>query len=313
MTRKLRVGVVGIGHLGTYHLTKYAGIEECEIIGVADCVYEKAIKAANHYSVTAYGDFRQLVGKVDAVSIAVPTAVHYEVAKEFLSAGTDCLLEKPIARTLEEADELIEIARQNNCIFQIGHIERFNPAISALKGALKKPLFVEAHRLHPFFERGTDVDVILDLMIHDLDILLHLIKEKVVRVEAVGVPVLTDKIDIANVRLVFAGGCVANLTASRVTGKTMQKIRFFGEEGYYAVDYGKRELTSLRREQNDEGRYLIVNNDIEVARTDPLEQEIRAFVKACLSRSSPPVSGDEGRKALALALTILEAIKKPSL
>lgn len=306
---KLRVGVVGVGHLGTFHLGKYALLEDCEIVAVADCDLPKAEKKAREYSISAYSDYRRLMGKVDAVSIAVPTAVHYEVAREFLAAGIDCLVEKPIARTLAEADALIEIANQRNCVLQIGHIERFNPAISALRKVLKKPLFIEAHRLHPFFERGTDVDVILDLMIHDLDILLYLMGEPVLRVEAVGVPVLTDKVDIANVRLVFKSGCVANLTASRVTGKTMQKIRFFGEEGYHAVDYGKRELTSLRRELDENGRPRIVENRVEVTPYDPLEAEIRAFVKACKNRTKPPVSAEEGRRALALALNILETMK----
>lgn len=307
--KKLRVGVVGVGHLGTYHLAKYKSIEECEIVAVADADPQKAEKASRNYSVPAFTDYRSLLDKVEAISIAVPTCAHYEVAREFLSAGVDCLLEKPIARTLEEADELNELARLKNCILQIGHIERFNPAVLALKKVIKKPLFVEAHRLHPFHERGTDVDVILDLMIHDLDILLYLIGEPVTRTEAVGVSVLTDKIDIANVRLVFAGGCVANLTASRVTGKTLQKIRFFGEEGYHAVDYGKRELTSLKRELDERRNPRIVDNRVEVIPHDPLEQEIRAFVKACQTRSRPPVSGEDGKKALSLALNILQCMK----
>ncbi len=307
--RKLRVGVVGVGHLGTYHLAKYALIEECEIVAVADCDLQKAKKAAQPYGAKAYDHYAPLLDQVDAVSIAVPTQSHYEVAKGILQGGINCLLEKPIACTLKEADELIYLAEKNKCCFQIGHIERFNPAVRALKSVLQRPLFIEAHRLHPFFERGTDVDVILDLMIHDLDLLLHLIGEPVIRVEAVGVPVLTDKVDIANVRLVFEGGCVANLTASRVTQKTLQKIRFFGEEGYHAVDYGKRELVSLKREIDEKGRPRITDNRVDVTPYDPLEAEIRAFVEACRSRSLPPVSGEEGRQALKLALDILDAMK----
>jgi len=306
---KLRIGVVGVGHLGTYHLEKYALIDTCEVVAVADIDGLKADRVAKKYGVKAYSHHRLMLDRVDAVSIAVPTAAHYEVAKDFLTKGIHCLLEKPIARTLEEADELVKLASERKCIFQIGHIERFNPAIHALKGILKKPLFIEAHRLHPFFERGTDVDVILDLMIHDLDILLYFIGEPVIRVEAVGVPVLTDKIDIANVRLVFANGCVANLTASRVTAKTMQKIRFFGEDGYHAVDYGKRELVSLKRSLDEKGRPTIVENEISITPSDPLEMEIRSFVAACEGHLAPPVNGEDGRRALALALMILQKMK----
>jgi predicted dehydrogenase len=250
-----------------------------------------------------------LIGSVDAVSIAVPTAAHHEVARAFLEAGVNVLLEKPITRTLAEADELVALADAGGRIFQIGLIERFNPAIIALHRVMGTPLFIESHRLHPFFERGTDVDVILDLMIHDLDIILHFVKSPVCHVDAVGVPVLSDKIDIANVRLTFDSGCVANITASRVTGKTMQKIRFFGTEGYHAVDYGKRDLVSLHKGRDAEGKVAITDNKIEVIQHDPLDQEIRSFVKAVQTRSVPAVSGREGREALALALIILEKMR----
>jgi predicted dehydrogenase len=186
-------------------------------------------------------DYRKLAGMVDAVSIAVPTGAHHEVASVFLNAGVDVLLEKPIAVTLAEADALIALADRAGLIFQIGFVERFNPAVAALHSVMGRPLFIESHRLHPFFERGTDVDVILDLMVHDLDIILHFVRSPVETVDAVGVSVLSEKVDIANARLTFASGCVANITASRVTAKTMQKIRF-GVEGYHAVDYQKRKL-----------------------------------------------------------------------
>ncbi len=238
---EIRIGVVGIGHLGSYHLQKYQKIPECRIVGVADSVPERARKAADLYGCEAVTDYRKLAGMVDAVSIAVPTGAHHEVASVFLKAGVDVLLEKPIAVTLAEADELIALADAKGLVFQIGFVERFNPAVAALHSVMGRPLFIESHRLHPFFERGTDVDVILDLMVHDLDIILHFVRSPVKTVDAVGVSVLSDKVDIANARLTFASGCVANITASRVTGKIMQKIRFFGVEGYHAVDYQKTE------------------------------------------------------------------------
>lgn len=307
--KEIRIGVIGLGHLGNYHAQKYAMIPGCRIAGVADTLSDRARRGGETYHCPAFTDCRQLIGMVDAVSVAVPTAWHHEVAEAFLSAGVDVLLEKPMTRTLAEADELIGIARDRKLILQIGLIERFNPAIIALDTVMGTPLFVESHRLHPFFERGTDVDVILDLMIHDLDIILHYVKSAVTHLDAVGVPVLSDKVDIANVRLTFASGCVANITASRVTGKTMQKIRFFGTEGYHAVDYSKRELVSLHKGRDAEGKVTITDNRIEVVQHDPLEQEIRSFVEAVKTRTPPAVSGKEGREALALALEIVERMK----
>lgn len=305
VSEKIRVGVVGIGHLGTYHLQKYEKIAECAIVGVADSMREKADRAAEIYGCEALEDYRGLIGKVDAVSIAVPTKCHYDVTKDFLEAGIDVLLEKPIAVTLEEADGLISLAEAAGAIFQIGFIERFNPAIVALEKVMGEPLFIEAHRLHPFFTRGTDVDVILDLMIHDLDIILSFVKSSLKNVEAVGVSVLSDNVDISNARITFENGCVANVTASRVTGKVMQKIRFFGLEGYHSVDCGKRELMSLSR-KNDKGEVGIFQNNVEVENYDPLEREVRSFVHSVMTRTPPMVSGKEGRKSLELALQIIE-------
>ncbi len=307
--KEIRVGVVGIGHLGNYHLQKYRDLSSCRIVGVADIKEERAQKAAEMYDCFAVSDHRKLMGSVDAVSIAVPTGSHYRIAKDFLEAGIDVLLEKPITTTIEEADELIAIAEAKGLIFQIGLLERFNPAIVALRAVMEKPLFIETHRLHPFFERGTDVDVILDLMIHDLDIILHFVKSPILNVDAVGVSILSDKVDIANARITFASGCVANVTASRVTGKTMQKIRFFGFDGYHAVDYGKRELVSLCRKNGAEGKIEISANPVEVKILDPLGEEIRSFIEAVISRNPPPVTGKEGRDALELALLIAEKVK----
>lgn len=307
--KKIKVGVVGIGHLGNYHLQKYHNLDNCDIVAVSDTVAERVQKAAEIYKCTTFSDYHEMLGKVDAVSIAVPTSGHYMIARDFLTAGADVLIEKPICATLEEADELIELAWKNGLILQVGFVERFNPAIMAMENVIKNPMFIEAHRLHPFFERGTDVDVILDLMIHDLDIILKFVGSPIKGVEAVGVPILSDKIDISNVRISFATGCIANVTASRISAKTMQKIRFFGVEGYHAVDCQKREIVSLSKKTNEAGQQQIVQNNIEVGSHDPLEEEIRSFVNAVVNRSTPLVSGEDARKSLGLAIDIIKKMK----
>jgi len=307
--KKIKVGVVGIGHLGNYHLQKYQKLPNSEIVGVADIVKEHALSAAEKYNCNALFDHRDLIGKVDAVSVAVPTVSHYKIAKDFLESGVDVLLEKPITATLKEADELVAISDEKGTILQIGFIERFNPAIVALKTITCNPLFIESHRLHPFGSRGTDVDVILDLMIHDLDIILHFVKSDVLDVEAVGVPVLSDKVDLANVRITFRNRCVANITASRISNKEMQKIRFFGVDGYHSVDCRKRELISLGRRDGSGDRIEIVRNSVEVKKRDPLEEEIISFLNSVTKRTSPLVSGKDGRETLKLALHIIEKMK----
>ena len=307
---KINVGVVGIGHLGKYHLQKYQKLENCTIIAAADVFEERAASAAERHHCRAMTDYRDMIGSVDAVSVAVPTRCHYEVARAFLEAGVHVLLEKPITETLEQADELVALADRNGLVLQIGFVERFNPAVVALGKVIQRPLFIEAHRLHPFYERGTDVDVILDLMVHDLDIILHFVNSPIQDIDAVGTAVLTDKVDITNARLRFANGCVANITASRISMKTMQKIRFFGMEGYHAVDCSKRDLLSLSRQVDPAGKIEIVQNHIEIIQKDPLEEEIRAFTEAVIKKTAPAVSGSEGRNVLAVALRILEAIRK---
>ena len=301
--------MVGIGHLGNYHLQKYEKLSDSKIVGVVDIAEERALSAAEKYNCEGFFDHRDLIGKVDAVSIAAPTGSHHKIARDFLESGVDVLLEKPITATIEEADELVSIADEKRAILQIGFVERFNPAIVALKTVIGNPLFIESHRLHPFFDRGTDVDVILDLMIHDLDIILHFARSPVTDVEAVGVSVLSNKVDIANARITFESGCVANITASRVTNKKLQKIRFFGVEGYHSIDYRKRELISLGRRNGTNGRIEIVPNNIEVIEHDPLEEEIKSFLDSIVRRTSPLVSGKDGRKSLKLALHVIEKMK----
>ncbi|MDD5712316.1 MAG: Gfo/Idh/MocA family oxidoreductase [Smithellaceae bacterium] len=278
--------------------------------GVSDTIAERAAKAAAAAGCPGFTDHKKLLGLVDAVSIAVPTEYHHIVAKDFLAAGVDVLLEKPITKTLEEADELIALAAAKQLILQIGFVERFNPAIISLGQVMDGPRFIETHRLHPFFERGTDVDVVLDLMIHDLDIILKFVASPLTNLEAVGIPVLSDKVDIANVRLTFENGCVANITASRVTGKTMQKIRFFGGDGYHAVDYGKRELLSISRKKAENGQLEIRENKVEIPKHDPLEEEIKSFLASVSGRTRPVVSGEDGRRALALACRIVDKMRE---
>jgi len=306
---RIKIGVVGIGHLGNYHLQKYDKLENCAIVGVADTVKERASQAAAIYNCCAFSDYRKMIGEVDAVSITVPTREHYDVAKDFLAAGIDVLVEKPICSEIEQADELIDLTRKKNLILQVGFVERFNPAIMALEKVISKPVFIESHRLHPFFERGTDVDVILDLMIHDLDIILKFVNSPLASVEAVGVSVLSDKVDISNARLSFESGCIANVTASRISSKTMQKIRFFGIEGYHSVDCQKREIVSLGKRVNGSGQLEIIQNNVEVGSHDPLEEEIRSFVRAVTNRSKPSVSGEDARKSLELACDIIRKMK----
>ena len=308
-SNKLNIGVVGIGHLGNYHLQKYSKLDNCLIVAVADALPDRAKKAADIYSCDAFNDYSEMLGKVNAVSIAVPTGEHYPVARDFLAAGVDVLIEKPICATLAQADELIGLAKKKNLILQVGFVERFNPAIMAMENVIEKPMFIEAHRLHPFFERGTDVDVILDLMIHDLDIILKFVNSPLTGVEAVGVPILSDKIDISNVRLSFKSGCIANITASRISAKTMQKIRFFGADGYHSVDCQKREILSLGKRKNEAGQVQIIQNNIEVGSHDPLEEEIRSFVNCVVNRTNPVISGEDARKSLELATDIISKMK----
>lgn len=306
----LRVGVVGVGYLGKFHVQKYAAIPEARIVGLADLVPAKAKEYAEKVGAQVYADYRALLGKVDAVSIAVPTDRHYPIAKDFLSHGSDVLVEKPISSTLEEAEDLIATARRHGRILQVGHLERFNPAVLAVREKIRTPLFIESHRLTPFRGRGAEVDVVLDLMIHDLDLILTLVKSRPEHIDAVGVPVLTDKVDIANARVRFGSGCVANITASRTSFEDRRRMRIFQPESYLVVDYAAKKTAFFRREPPVSGRQAkIYAEPIEVAPGDALETEIRAFVRSSLTRTPPLVSGEEGKKALDLAMRVNEQIQ----
>ncbi len=303
----LRAGVVGVGYLGRFHAQKYAALDGVDLVAVVDSDMERAQTVATEVGAEAYNDYTDIIGLVDLVSIVVPTHLHFEVSKVFLEAGIHILLEKPITRTIEEADELIAIADSKNLVFQVGHLERFNPAVVALDGVLKNPMFIETHRLSPFKPRGTDVNVVLDLMIHDIDIILNLVKFPVDIVNSVGVPVLSDEVDIANARLQFTNGCVANITASRVSHKAMRRIRIFQPDAYISIDYQTRQIGVFRKGGEGVPVPMIPNVTMEettFSEGDTLLAEIQAFVRSVRDGLPPVVSGEDGKRALEAALWI---------
>jgi predicted dehydrogenase len=305
---KIRCAVVGVGYLGKFHAAKYAFLDEAELVAVCDNDAARSTEIAANYNVEALNDYKALIGKVDAVSIAVPTSLHYEVTKFFLENKIHVLLEKPIATTLLEANALIDLAKKNKVIFQIGHLERFNPVIQHLQPLLNKPVFIEAWRLAPFKPRGTDVDVVLDLMIHDLDLIQSLVPAKVSRVFANGAPVFSDKIDLAHARVEFANGCVANLTASRVSLKTERKMRIFQHDACFSCDFNDKTLAIYRKGKSKVSANLpeIAHEKIVLEQNDALYVEIAAFVEAIATNGKPIVTGEAGRDALATALEITQ-------
>jgi predicted dehydrogenase len=309
--RKVRVAVVGCGEFGRNHVRVYRELEKVEFVGVFDQNAERGGKIAQEFGTRAFSHLEELRGAVDAASVAVPTAAHQATGCKLMEMGIDVLVEKPMARTVVEADELIAAARQTNRILQIGHVERFNPAVLAVEPFVKRPLFFEVHRLGVFTPRSLDVDVIYDLMIHDLDILLALVKESVEEVRAVGIPVLTDKVDIAHARLEFAGGAVANVTASRVSTERVRKMRFFQESEYISLDYARRD--ALRVGVKRPGPQPEFGFEkLPAPETEPLRGELEAFVESVKTRRPPKTDGAAGRAALALAVRINESIREHS-
>ncbi len=275
---------------------------------MADINQERALQVGQKFGVLSHTDYRELFGRVRCVSIAVPTRLHYAVSRDFLAVGIDVLVEKPIAASLEEGSELVTLAREKALVLQVGHLERFNPAIRKLEGVIQEPRFVECHRLAPFVERGTDVDVVLDLMIHDIDVIASLVRSPVERVEAVGVPVLTDKPDIANARITFANGCIANVTSSRVSMKRERKIRFFQPDAYISIDYDQKRAQIYRKPGKGGGWQDIRAESIEISDGDALADEIDSFLDSVRSRGTPLVSGEEGLRALEIATMISERL-----
>jgi hypothetical protein len=301
---KIAVGVVGVGYLGKYHAEKYAASSKARLVAVVDVDEERARAVARRLATEALTDYRHLFGRVQCVSVAVPTRLHHRVARDFIEAGIDVLVEKPIAANLDQGRDLVDIAQSKGVIFQVGHLERFNPAIRRLEGVVREPKFVECHRLAPFVERGTDVDVVFDLMIHDIDVIASLVRSPVQRVEAVGVPVLTDKPDIANARINFANGCIANVTSSRVSLKRERKIRFFQPDAYISIDYDQRRAQIFHKPPAGAGWLDIRAETLEIKDGDALSDEIESFLDCVRSREVPLVSGAEGLRALEIASVI---------
>jgi predicted dehydrogenase len=306
--KRVRAAVVGVGHLGRFHAEKYAAEPSVDLVAVVDTDESRARDVARALGTEAGTDFRDLFGRVDCASVAVPTASHAEVGMALLEAGIDVLVEKPLGSNLEEARALVEAAERRGRVLQVGHLERFNPAIRTLRGLLTHPRFIECHRLAPFVDRGTDVDVVLDLMIHDLDVILSIVPAEVVAIEAVGVPVLTSRTDIANARLRFSNGAIANVTASRVSLKRERKLRIFQPDAYLSLDYGAKQMRLVRRTLSSGGLPGIEAEEIPVPFEDALETEIRAFLESVRTRALPPVSGREGLRAMELAEQIHERI-----
>jgi predicted dehydrogenase len=289
---KLRVGVIGTGYLGKYHAQKYARMPDVELVGVVDLNRPAAESVAEQLGTKAYGNHLDLIDAVDAVSIVVPTSEHFTVSKD-------------------EADELIKFADAKGLVIQVGHLERFNPAVVALRDIIKQPLFIESHRLSIYKERATDVSVVLDLMIHDIDIISNFVRSEIKNIHAAGIPVITDQVDIANARLEFENGCVANVTASRVSMKNERKIRLFQRDAYISVDFANHEITLVRR--NSEVRDSLIPGmeikQLHFDKGDALDDELKSFVQAVALRQVPEVSGQVGRDALKIALNVMDQIK----
>ncbi len=303
---KVNVGVVGMGHLGVLHARVYAHLKSANLVGVCDVDKKRARKIGRKYKVWYYSDYQQLFDKIQAVSIAAPTSLHYKIAKDFLKAGIHVLVEKPITKTLGEADELIQIADKKNLILQVGHVERFNPAILAMEPHLKTPRFIEGQRMGPLSKKSRvkDVGVVLDLMIHDIDIILALLKSEVKNIEVIGTSSVSDYEDMVNVRLAFKNGAVCDITASRVTQEEIRKIRIFQKDSYILLDLLYHDAYIFRKK---EGR--IVKDKIKIKRREPLKVELKSFINCIRTSSRPIVSGREGREALSVALAILDKIK----
>jgi len=306
----MRTAVVGIGYLGRFHAQKYAALASSQLVGLADPSAAARAAAEAEFRVPVHADYRDLLGRVDAVSIVTPTPLHFAVAQDFLEAGAHVLVEKPMTATVGEAESLIDAARRARRVLQVGHLERFNAAVRALQPMLAVPRFIESARLAPFKHRGTEVDVVLDLMIHDIDLILSIVRSPVVSVDAVGSSVFSREIDIANARLRFANGCVANATASRVSMKTERRLRLFQDDAYVSVDLQQKVLTVIRK-GGGVGADGVPQVDIQensYEQGDALNEEIAAFLEAAATGQPPPVSGEDGLLALRTAVSIAQQV-----
>ena len=305
MTRKIRVGVVGVGHIGSNHARLYAEIPSADFTAVYDTDSARAATIARKYGVKTASTVWEFGDMVDAASVATPTTTHYDVGRSLLQSGKHLLIEKPITESTRQASELATMASERNLILQVGHVERFNPVLSALEGWLAHPRFIEAHRLSPYPERSTDIGVVLDLMIHDLEVILHLVRSPVQSIDAVGVPVLSKSEDIANARLRFENGCIANITSSRISPERMRKIRVFQEDAYLSLDYQNQSGEIYRKAL---GR--ISRDKVEIEREEPLKRELTSFVECAATGREPRVSGFQATAALELAVRITEQISQ---
>jgi len=307
--KRIRVAVVGAGEFGRNHARVYTELPDADLIGIVDTNPERAQQVATEFNTAVLAGIDSLVGKVDAVSVAVPTALHAKIGCALLRQGIDVLVEKPMATSVNEADELISAAAESKRVLQVGHLERFNPAVVAATGIMRKPLFFEVHRLGIYTPRSLDIDVVFDVMIHDLDILLALVGESVTDVKAVGIPVVSNKVDIAHARLEFVSGAVANVTASRVSTERVRKMRFFQEHEYVSLDYTRQDAMRVRvKELGPQPEF-----DFEKLATEPqepLKAELREFVNAVRERSRPTVNGEAGRRALELAARVAASIQE---
>jgi predicted dehydrogenase len=302
----LRIAVIGVGYLGRHHARILSDLPGVELVAVVDTNRARAEEIAEARKTRPLVDYREVVGQVDAVTIAVPTERHLEIAAPLLKAGLPVLVEKPMARSLAEADAMIAAAGEAGVLLGVGHTERFNPAVAEARPLLADPRFIEVHRLGTFPERSLDIDVVFDLMIHDLDVLLSLVTSDVESVEAVGVPVLTGRVDIANARLRFANGCIANLTASRISRDRVRRIRFFQHSAYLSIDYTAQKIEVLRLVKKDGAMPSIQGGAVEVVQEEPLKRELVDFIDAVRTGRAPAVSGQDGRRALELATRIVE-------
>ncbi len=309
--KKLRVGVVGTGYLGKFHAEKYARMDDVELVGVVDIDRSQAENIAKECCTRAFSKHTDILNKVDAVSIVVPTPAHFKVSLDFLKHDVDVLIEKPITTTIKEADELIGLAESKGLIIQVGHLERFNPAVVALREYVKKPVFIESHRLSTYKERAADVSVVLDLMIHDIDIISNFVRSKIKSIHAAGVGVISENVDIANARLEFENGCVANITASRISTRDERKIRLFQRDAYISVDFANHGITIVKKSNKDNSSIIpgMEINKLCFNKGDALDDELKSFVKAVKNRKSPEVTGQVGRSALKIALNIMQQIQ----
>jgi predicted dehydrogenase len=307
---KIKVAIIGVGYLGRQHARIYSELDSVDLVGVVDKNAQRAKAVAMEFRTTAYAHYREVLGRVGAVSLAVPTTEHASIGCELLRQGIDVLVEKPIASSLAEAESLIEAARAHRRVLQVGHLERFNPAVVAARKIAHQPLFFEVHRLGVFTSRSLDIDVVFDLMIHDLDIVLDFVHSKVKAVRAVGLPILSKKIDIANARIEFQNGCVANLTASRVSTEKVRKLRFFQPNEYVSLDYSRQDVVVLSMTAGEGGTGPVITpRKIETTRVEPLRAEIESFLNSVRTRTQPAVPAESSKQALELAQEVVKQIQ----